>query len=136
MEGGELIGGSGNQVALERGYVSMLERLRETGARLVALKDLPKSPRDMTDCVSENLGDLRRCAFRPGAEYADSLDQRAVEAVDGAELVDLTPAICSDGLCFGVIGDALVYRDNDHMTATFSRTLAPWLDRELARTRD
>jgi hypothetical protein len=102
----------------------------------VALKDLPKSPRDMTDCVSENLDDLRRCAFRPGAEYADSFDERAVGAVDGAELVDLTPAICAEDLCFGVIGDALVYRDNDHLTATFSRTLAPWLDRELNRSRD
>jgi hypothetical protein len=25
----------------------------------------------------------------------------------------------------------LVYRDNDHMTWTFARTLAPWLEREL-----
>jgi peptidoglycan/LPS O-acetylase OafA/YrhL len=136
MAEGELIAGPDNQAALEHGYVSMLERLRATGARLIALKDLPKSPRDMTDCVSENLDDLRRCAFRPGAEYKDSFDARAVDEVEGAELVDLTPAICADDLCFGVIGDALVYRDNDHMTATFSRTLAPWLDRELDRTRD
>jgi hypothetical protein len=32
-----------------------------------------------------------------------------------------------------VIRNALVYRDDDHMTATFAATLGPWLERELKR---
>jgi hypothetical protein len=120
---------------LESGYRAMLERLRGTGSRVVAIKDLPRAPFDMTDCASEHLDDLKRCSFEPGAEYADSLDQRAAREVDGVSMIDLTPAICAEGECFGVIGNALVYRDDDHMTYTFSRTLAPWLDRELRRLR-
>jgi hypothetical protein len=30
-----------------------------------------------------------------------------------------------------VIGDVLVYRNAGHLTATYARTLAPWLGRRL-----
>jgi hypothetical protein len=137
MEGGRQLPDGEVDGVLEGGYREMLERLREVGdgARIVAIKDLPRAPFDMTDCASEHLDDLRKCTFEPGPEYADSLDERAAKEVEGVSMVDLTPAICADGECFGVIGNALVYRDDDHMTYTFSRTLAPWLDRELRRLR-
>ena len=32
-----------------------------------------------------------------------------------------------------VIGNALVYRDKSHLTATFARTLAPAIERGLKR---
>jgi peptidoglycan/LPS O-acetylase OafA/YrhL len=135
MEEGRLLDGARNDAALEEGYVRMLEELKERApqARMIGMKDLPVAPHDMTDCVSENLDDLRKCAFEKGDEHRDSPDRRAIEAVDGVELVDLSPAICDKGTCYGVIGNALVYRDNDHLTATFARTLAPWLGRELDR---
>jgi len=36
------------------------------------------------------------------------------------------------GRC-GVIGDAIVYRDRGHLTATFAATLAPLIDVQLPR---
>jgi hypothetical protein len=33
--------------------------------------------------------------------------------------------------CPAVIGDALVYRNGSHLTATYVRTLAPWLGERL-----
>jgi peptidoglycan/LPS O-acetylase OafA/YrhL len=135
MADGRVLPDDETEGVLERGYRAMLERLRGTGSRIVALKDLPRAPFDMTDCASEHLDDLKRCSFEPGPEYADSLDERAAKEVTGVSMIDLTPAICSGEECFGVIGNALVYRDDDHMTYTFSRTLAPWLERELRRLR-
>ena len=32
--------------------------------------------------------------------------------------------ICPDTLCAPVIGDVLVFRDKDHLTATYARSLA------------
>lgn len=135
MREGRMVSEGDVDFALEGGYRSMLERLRDTGARVVAMKDLPRAPFDMTDCASEHLDDLRRCSFEPGEEYADSFDARAAREVQGVRMIDLSSAICADGTCFGVIGNALVYRDDDHLTYTFSRTMAPWLDRELKRLR-
>jgi len=136
MGDGQIVSGPANIAALERGYERVLARLAATGARIVALKDLPKAPHDMTDCVAENLDDLARCAFDENGANPDHFEVRAAARVDGVESVDLSPAICAQGTCFGVIRDALVYRDNDHMTWTFARTLAPWLGRELDRHHD
>jgi hypothetical protein len=33
--------------------------------------------------------------------------------------------------CPAVVGNALVYRDTYHLSATYARTLAPWLMRRL-----
>ena len=58
---------------------------------------------------------------------------RGADAAPGADLIDITAEICPRGLCRAVIGDTLVYRDKSHLTATFARTLAPGLERELER---
>ena len=132
VEDGKLLSGPPNSAALQDGYERVLERFAATGARVVAFEDLPQSPQDMTDCVSAHLDDLRQCAYDEDANPADHFEERATKDVDGVELFDFTPAICDEQrLCHGVIGNALVYRDNDHMTATFSRTLAPWLEQAL-----
>ena len=34
-------------------------------------------------------------------------------------------------LCPAVIGDVLVYRNSGHLTATYARSLTPWLSRRL-----
>ena len=43
------------------------------------------------------------------------------------------PEICPGGLCRAVIGNALVYRDKSHLSATFARTLAPGIERGLEK---
>lgn len=134
VEDGEMVRSARrNTAVLEPAYVRMLERLTAMGSQVVVLKDLPKAPHDMTDCVSANLDDLRACAFAEDNGNPDHFEVRAARELEGAELVDLTSAICAKGRCFGVIRNTLVYRDNDHMTATFAATLATWLDREVDR---
>ena len=48
--------------------------------------------------------------------------------------VDLTDLMCDASLCYPVIGGALVFRDQSHMTPTFARTLGPYLDHAIPRT--
>ena len=54
-------------------------------------------------------------------------------AAPGGHLIDINREICPDNLCRAVIGNALVYRDKSHLTATFARTLAPAIERGLKR---
>jgi hypothetical protein len=60
--------------------------------------------------------------------------ERDVAAATGARLLSLTDVICPDGTCPLVFGTTPVYRDDQHLTATFARGLAPtidmWLDLE------
>jgi hypothetical protein len=46
-------------------------------------------------------------------------------------LIDPTPVVCLEKTCPAVIGDVLVYRNGAHLTATYVRTLTPWLDKQL-----
>jgi hypothetical protein len=61
-----------------------------------------------------------------------SLDDnvRAAEATAASRfstvrIVDFTDELCSGSVCPPVIGGQVVYRDNNHLTASFARTLAP-----------
>jgi len=45
----------------------------------------------------------------------------------GSALLDLRDLMCTPKVCPPVIGNVVVYRSRDHLTATFVRTLAPYL---------
>jgi hypothetical protein len=59
--------------------------------------------------------------------------ERSAAAVTGAGLVDLTDDVCpGTGYCPVVVDHMIVWRDEYHLTATFSASLAPALDEQLA----
>jgi peptidoglycan/LPS O-acetylase OafA/YrhL len=132
VEDGEKRDGEASGPILEAGYAKTLRRLRGTRAKVAAIQDIPHAPHDVSDCVSESLDDLERCAFERGeAKDHYQFDVPAAREVEGVELVDMTPAICPDDLCRAVIGNAITYRGTNHLTATFARTLAPRLEVKL-----
>jgi hypothetical protein len=61
----------------------------------------------------------------PAADAAVSLSRR------GVSVIDLNDFLCTLDTCQVVIGGVIAYYDHSHMTATFNRTLAPYLDEEL-----
>ncbi|MGD9737288.1 MAG: acyltransferase family protein, partial [Solirubrobacterales bacterium] len=131
-EDGEELSGEENADALQEGYEKTLRRIQAAGPSAVVIRDTPASSSDVPSCVSEDLQNLQNCAFEQPQDWDREFDQRAVEATDGAHLIDLTAEICPSELCRAVIGDALVYRDKSHLTATFARTLTPWIESGLA----
>jgi len=129
-EGGGQLKGAAAAAALESGYVETLERLDGAGMKSVVIRDNPASEHDVPSCVSENLDHLEACAFPWVRDRDKEFDVRAAKAT-GTSLIDVTPEVCPDRLCRAVIGDALVFRDKAHLTATYSRTLSPWIGRGL-----
>lgn len=129
---GRVLGPRRSRAALAAGYARVLGRLRAAARRVVAFKDLPRSPRNVPDCVAEHAPRLARCQFRITPANAVGFDRRVADAVPGVTLVDLTPLICPRGRCQAVLGNRLVFRDFDHMTPTFARTLAGPIARALA----
>ena len=43
----------------------------------------------------------------------------------------MTRFICDRRWCYPVIGGALVYKDDNHLTEVFARTLGPYLNQAL-----
>jgi SGNH domain (fused to AT3 domains) len=129
-DGGQLAEEPGLE-RMEEGYVDVLRDLRSADSQVAVIRDLPPSPRNVPNCVSEFLEKLDACTFRPDHAHLEAPDNRAAARLDGVELVDLTPFVCPDGVCRAVIGDALVFRDYDHLTPTFATTLAPLIEQRL-----
>ncbi|WP_460915618.1 SGNH hydrolase domain-containing protein [Plantactinospora veratri] len=72
----------------------------------------------------------------PGGRVGDRRRSRAARGAGRPPrvgLIDLTPAICPGRRCAPVIGGVLVYRDNQHLTASYAATLAPRLRSALDR---
>jgi peptidoglycan/LPS O-acetylase OafA/YrhL len=117
---------------LVAGLVRTLRRLRQqTGAKVVVIRDISGVPDGIDGCVAQHPHHLATCAFAPRRPRALAFDARAAHRVPGVKLIDPLPVLCPDDLCPAVIGHALVYRNNYHLTATFSRTLVDWFDRKL-----
>ena len=99
------------------------------------LVDTPDPGRDVPACLSKHPSDIRACLFTQ--DDADNREigiaERVAAGVAGARLIDLTANICTEWPCSPISGSVLIYRDEDHMTATFSRSLAAPLGVEIAK---
>lgn len=62
---------------------------------------------------------------------SDPLPEAVRRVGAGASLVDPSGAYCSQDRCPLVVGHVLAYRDQTHITATFSKALAPYLVRSV-----
>jgi hypothetical protein len=127
--GGGRPSGKARTATLEAGYVATLTRIHRAGLRTAVIKDPPAAASDVPSCVSQELENLESCAFRRVRDAGREYDARAARKTPGAHLIDVTAEICPNGVCRAVIGNALVYRDKSHLSATFARTLSPWIER-------
>jgi peptidoglycan/LPS O-acetylase OafA/YrhL len=129
-EGGGQLKGPFAAEALEWGYINTIKRLDKARMEPVVIRDNPASEHDVPSCVSENLDNLESCAFPWVRDKNKEFDVRAAKATE-TFLIDVTPEVCPGDLCRAVIGNALVFRDKAHLTATYARTLSPWIGRSL-----
>jgi hypothetical protein len=133
--GGVPLAGLDGERSMVDGLRASWRNLIALGIPVVVLRDTPAPGDNNADCVSAHLTELSRCAF-PRASHqsaAGPVQALATAGMDGAHLVDLNDAICPTKLCAPVIGRVVVYRDSNHLTATYARTLAPRLDAALGR---
>ncbi|TQL69407.1 peptidoglycan/LPS O-acetylase OafA/YrhL [Nocardioides albertanoniae] len=105
------------------------------GTQVVALADNPMLTSSAMSCLdgAESLAEASGCEMSRQEAYAtsDPLADAVRRAGSGASLVDLSDAYCAHERCPLVIGHVLAYRDETHITATFSKTLAPHLVRAV-----
>jgi peptidoglycan/LPS O-acetylase OafA/YrhL len=117
--------GSAWDAALE----SMLGRLHGLSDRVVLIGDTPQHATDPPVCLSAHLDDARACAtpFDDAVPAERLAADAAVSARVGVGFLDPSAWLCPSEPCPVVVGRVLVYHDAGHMTATFSRALAPYL---------
>lgn len=127
--------GETEEATIVRGLVESWKTQAERGTRIVAIVDNPTADPSSGTCVARHL--LRanefcssRRALALGA-FDGHID--ATRALPGSTLIDFSDIYCDETSCPVVIGNVVVYRDDNHITKTFSRSLAPALIEQLQR---
>lgn len=128
-----LSGYTSDEALWQRGLTDDLDQLTPAAERLVVILDTPRHPGSPPVCLSDHLRRADVCAT-PAAEtvrVARAEAGRRAAATVNAEVVDPTPWLCSPTACPVIVGDALMYRDADHITTVASLMLAPLLEAAL-----
>lgn len=101
--------------------------------RVVWIADGPTLPSDLTRCAASTPNDIRDCTADPETALPSAANAaiRAVVEDHGGLFVDMNSYLCSETDCGVIVDDILMYRDDDHISATFSRALASALLAEL-----
>ncbi|PPJ24874.1 acyltransferase [Nocardia nova] len=118
-------------------YQDVWKALSDKGIRVIAIRDTPWLRHDgvryrAIDCLARH-GDRISC----GMHRADALSPvnpalDAAAAFPNVFPIDLTDAVCERDVCPVEIGNILVYHDEHHFTASYARSLAPELGRQLS----
>lgn len=110
----------------QRGLAATLRSLPGS-TQTVVLADTPLMRRNPVSCLTADPGDLSACQTSRAEALGRSLDdaERAVAAEHGASFASLGELVCPYDPCPVVIGDVLLWRNADHITATFAASLAP-----------
>ncbi|MFE6649604.1 acyltransferase family protein [Nocardioides sp. NPDC057772] len=127
------------------GLVEAWSHRPSTKIPVIALVDNPMFEPDNAAYLRTTLGCIQQhspetageACGRPRTDVLVKDPHRDAVARDpNAHLVDMTHLFCEDRICPAVIGNVIVYRDGNHITSRYARTLAPYLSRELARIVD
>ena len=96
----------------------------KNGIPVVSVRDSPQPGTVIPDCVAKNMTTLSRCAVKKSdTTNPNPPEVAATNGIPGTTALDLTDAYCFGDTCPAVIGGVLVYRDSNHLTATYARSL-------------
>jgi peptidoglycan/LPS O-acetylase OafA/YrhL len=114
-------------------WQATVRRIRLSGAQPVIIEDNPFPRTNVLDCLAEHPQALRSCDLK-ASSVVDRSRQQAIHRMaeaGGVLDIDTTPWFCTATVCPLVVGDTLVYRDTNHITATYSKLLGGVLGKEL-----
>lgn len=118
---------------LPAGNLEQWAELDRMGIGVLAVRDTPRFTEDVPECVGEAPAPEAPECGRPRAEtIADrSPTETLADPPRNVVFLDMNEYFCPDERCPAVIGNVLVYRDADHITATYARLLGPMLAEQI-----
>jgi peptidoglycan/LPS O-acetylase OafA/YrhL len=102
-------------------------QLRNSGATVLVLGPAPDPHGSVPACLSGHIDDATACApTRPVAVNAGGIGaERAATNAAGGQYADLTDLFCTPDRCPMIVGNTLVFRDDNHVTTEYAQLLTP-----------
>ncbi|WP_433410519.1 acyltransferase family protein [Saccharomonospora azurea] len=114
------------------GYVEQWQAMDAAGIPVVAIRDSPRYDFEPSECVQKHSAQDPQCSGRraellsPRPPYLD-----APGVPPSVSFLDFSDYFCNAETCPPVIGNVLVYMDNNHVTATYLETMSPMVEERL-----
>jgi peptidoglycan/LPS O-acetylase OafA/YrhL len=115
-------------------YRPTIQQARATGAKVLVIRDTPApmDPKNVTpDCIAAHMDDFSACSGKSrkwiGVDYLTSAAKREARDDKGVSWVNINRYLCRKGTCPAVIGGVIPYRDENHLTVTYSISLVPYV---------
>ena len=115
-------------------YAQQYAFAHSLGIPVLAVEELPIFPGfSAPDCLSRSQSTAASCGAAMTAARVDQRSRIALAAQADPDLVtiDLSALICPDSACPAVQGNVVTYRDDNHLTDPFARSLSWAIDRQL-----
>ena len=102
-------------------------QLRSIGAAVLVLGPVPDPGSSVPTCLSGHVDDATACApARPVAVGDGGISaERAATTAGGGRYADLTDLFCTADRCPVIVGNTLVFRDDNHVTTEYAQLLTP-----------
>ena len=122
------------------GTARILKALAPTSGHLYIMRSTPVLAFDGPSCLEprswlyQALSPRAACASPARDPRSDSVFRwlgEAARSFGNVTLLDMTDAICPDGTCHAERDGVIVYRDTQHLTATYARLLTPELNTRM-----
>jgi peptidoglycan/LPS O-acetylase OafA/YrhL len=113
-----------------------VQDIRQAGSQALVMGPMPQSPVDVPGCLSSHLTDATACTI-PASIAIDASGMMAEQAATqqaGGHYIDIQPWFCTTKTCAVMVDNLLVYRDDQHLTKTYSAFLTPEIDALLQQT--
>jgi hypothetical protein len=125
---GHALHGAAREQAWGAGLSKTLDALPNS-SRLFVLGDTPQMAADPPTCLEQHSSNIAACETSRAAANSPAHDkaERAAATSSGATFASLNGQVCSYDPCPLIVGHLMMWREQTHLTATYSKQLAPSL---------
>ena len=118
-----------DQERVPAGLDRVIGEVVASGTEVLLMRDNPRFHEDMYTCLEQTPDE---CGRDLATVQAPANPAIALADDPHVSLLDLTEYLCPEGRCRAAIGNVAVYLDDNHLTGTYARSLAPAVRAALA----
>jgi hypothetical protein len=86
----------------------------------------------MPDCVQRADPEAPPCGIERAQVYGPEPPWALLPGLPGnVRFLDLADRVCGPAFCPAVVGNVLVYLDDNHLTASYARSMAPLVEPDV-----
>jgi hypothetical protein len=121
---------------IARGEVAYWDALRRHHINVVAIHETPEPGMNVPDCLARHDATVDGCGVPTSKAITRDtpIDQASKMVGSAVPVINMDGYLCTATRCPAVVGNVIVYRDNQHLSATYTRSVEPFLKAALLAT--